>query len=248
MPVYNPNRLEYSINQGHVAIIRDDGRPLPAYFSHPDIGGSRFPAVALIHDWWGITNVERRLANLFAQMGYYVIVPDLFAGRVANNAQEALALVESLADDGYPCVDTALVAVEHHAKTNSEVAVIGLGMGGSLAFEAALTRGDLEAAVSLYGFPQRYLGHFKEAKAPILAIYGADEPHVSPAVITQLQSEFAESPMEHECVILPDAARDFFTTPLDLEAENSGTRAWNTMLAFLDRHVPLPAPKQQKRY
>ena len=243
MPVYQPQHVEYTIVNGRVSIVADDGAQLPAYWSHPDVGG-KFPAIALIHDWWGITAVERRMANLFAQMGYYVIIPDLYDGEIAHTPQEAMRLVEAKGTRAYCYVDTALRVLENHHNTNSHTAAIGLGMGGTLTFEAALNRSDLEAAVAFYGFPQRYFGKFKNAKAPILAVYGSHEPHVPPDVIDRLRSELAESPLKHEVVILPNAGRDFFDDRLIPGNTNQpGSVAWHTMLNFLDQN--LVAPKRR---
>lgn len=240
MPIYQPERVEYTIINGRVTIVGDDGAQIPAYWSHPDLGG-RFPAVAIIHDWWGITATERRMAHLFAQMGYYVIIPDLFDGESARTPEEAMRLVEARAARSYGCVDTALHVVENHVRANGATAVIGLGMGGSLAYEAALTRGDLEAAVAFYGFPQRYFGRFKAAKAPILAIYGSDDPFITPAAVAELRRQLDESPLAHEVVVLDGAARDFLGDPALLSrdpAQSSGSLAWQKMLAFLEaQHV-----------
>ncbi len=236
MPVYQPNRVEYTITHGHVGIVREDGGILPAYWSHPDIGGT-FPAVALLHDWWGITDVERRLANLFAQMGYYVIMPDLFTGQTARTPQEAIGLVEALGEQGFSCVNISLQTLEQHVRVNGNVAAVGLGMGGSLAYEAALERDDLEAAVAYYGFPQRYLGRFKDAKAPILAIFGDDDPYTRHKVIQRLQHELDQSVLEHEVVTIPNASRDFFRE-MTLPA---GTIAWERTLAFLELYLGRPA-------
>lgn len=232
MPIYEPHRVEHTITQGHVSIVREDGAAIRAYWSHPAIGGT-FPAIALIHDWWGITDVERRLANLFAQMGYYVIIPDLFNGKSARTPQEAIGLVETLGEQGFSYVNTSLQTLEQHVRVNGNVAAVGLGMGGSLAYEAALKREDLEAAVAYYGFPQRYLGRFKDAKAPILAIFGGDDPFTRPKVVEQLRQELAQSPLEHEVVIIPNATRDFFREP----ALPAGTAAWERTLAFLETYL-----------
>jgi carboxymethylenebutenolidase len=244
MPIYQPRRVEYAINQGHVNIMREDGRPLPAYWSHPETG-SRFPAVALLHDWWGITALERRLANLLAQLGYYVIVPDLFNGHTAATAREALTLVQGLGEDGFPCVNTTLVTLEHHHRTNGHVAAIGLGMGGSLAFEAAVERTDLEAAVACYGFPNRFFGRFRTAKTPILALYGEHEPHVPARSIERLEGEFATAEREQRCIRLPGTGRDVFDAPIattieDLETANIATQAWTIILQFLDQYLQRP--------
>ncbi len=248
MPIYDPNRIEYGITTGHIQIVVEGGQQLPAYWSHPNTG-SRFPAVALIHDWWGITPTVRRLANLFAQAGYYVIVPDLFYGRVAATPQAAIELVKALGETGYPRIDAALTVLESHHNTNSDVAAVGIGMGGSLAFEAALLRADLEAAVAYYGFPQRYLGRFKDARAPILAFYGSAEPHVQPPVVARLRDELAQSPLPHEVVTLDGVGRDFFEATAEESQQAVGRRALNHTFAFLERFLQgptrLPAAPQR---
>ena len=231
MPIYEPRGVEYAIVSGHVSVMLEGGVRMPAYWSHPNIGGL-FPSIALIHDWWGITPTERRLAQSLAQMGYYVIVPDLFDGKTAQNAQEAIALVEALGERGYRGVDAALAVMEHHLRSNRNVAAVGLGMGGSLAFEAAIKRHDLEAAVAFYGFPQRYLGQFHAAHAPILAVYGSEEPYTKAPVIKRLRAELDESPLDHELYVLEGVGRDFFA-----DGGAAATHAWELMADFLAKHL-----------
>jgi carboxymethylenebutenolidase len=231
MPVYEPENVEYAIVNGHVRIVTDDGAQLPAYLAYPDTSGT-FPAVALVHDWWGITTTERRLANLFAQLGYYVIIPDMFHGQTAADPRHAMKLVEQLSNQGYTYVDTALRTMEQHVRVNREVAVVGLGMGGSLAYEAALTRDDLEAAVACYGFPQRYFGRFAEAKAPILALYGSSDPFVYGPVVARLKRELSKSPLPHEVAMLDGMGRDFFKDSAD-----TVTAVWSKIMAFLQAHL-----------
>lgn len=239
MPIYDPNRVEYGITNGHIQIVVEGGKQLPAYWSHPNLG-NRFPAIALIHDWWGLTPVVRRMAHLFAQSGYYVVVPDLFNGQVAATPQEAIELVKALGEDGYPRINAALGVLESHHNTNGDVAAVGIGMGGSLAFEAAILRHDLEAAVSYYGFPQRYLGRFKDAQAPILAFYGSDEPHVLPPVVARLRQELALSQLPHEVVTLDGVGRDFFSDHATVFQQERGRQALNHTFAFLEKFLQGP--------
>lgn len=236
MPVYHPHKVEHAITQGRVTIIRDDGAPLPAYWAQPASSG-RFPGIALLHDWWGITDLERRLAHLFAGLGYVVIAPDLFNGRTAVSAREALLLVEALGDGGLIGTDAALKALESHARVNQNVAAIGLGLGGGLALEAAIVRPDLEAAIAFYGFPQRVFGRLKHAQAPILAIYGERDPFISSIDIIRLRAELDESPLAHEVLVLEKAARDFLAEPLIANGDQAGTQALEHVLRFLDRHL-----------
>jgi carboxymethylenebutenolidase len=239
MPIYDPNRVEYGITSGHIQIMMEDGSGLPAYWAHPHLG-SAFPAVALIHDWWGITPIIRRVAHWLAQNGYYVIVPDLFDGQMAATPEEALELVRALGENGYPRIDTALGVLENHHNTNSDVAAVGIGMGGSLAYEAAIRRPDLEAAIAFFGFPQRYFGHFAQANTPILAIYGSDEPYVLPPVIEKLRAEFAAAPISHELLILPGVGRQFLQDNPTEDQRQRGRLAFNAALRFLASYLRGP--------
>ena len=247
MPVYEPSRVEYGITNGHIQIVDESGTAIPAYWAHPNMG-RLFPAVALIHDWWGITPIIRRMAHLFAQSGYYVVVPDLFEGRIATKPEEAMELVRQLGDRGYPRVDAALGALERHHNTNADVAAVGIGMGGSLAFEAAIVRKDLEAAVSFYGFPQRYFGKFADATTPILAIYGDHEPHVAPATIDKLRGELAHSKrnLKNQLFILPNAARDFFLDDSSEANQETSKQAFSKTFHLLEQYLKGPSHQSAK--
>ena len=250
MPLYDPDHVEYEVTSGHIQIALEDGTTMPAFWSHPIIGG-KFPGIALIHDWWGITPVIRHMTMLFAQTGHYVIVPDLFDGKVATNHAEALALLDSLGSAGYKRTDMALSVLETHRHCNGAVAAVGVGMGGSLAFEAAIVRPNLEATVAFGGFPQRYLGHFKRAKAPILAFYGSLDAFIPPALIDKLRTELAAVTVQppHEVVILEGAGHDLFGEDLPEQQRAYSREAWQRTLDFLDEVLQGPTmPPERKRY
>jgi carboxymethylenebutenolidase len=243
MTIYEPDHVEYVIATGNMRVVLDDGRQMLGYWSHPDIGGT-FPGIALVHDWWGITDLERRLAQIFAQMGYYVIVPDLFNGQLAHTPQQAMMLVEQLGLYGYALVDSALEALEEHARCNGAVAAVGLGMGGSLAFESAVKRADIEAVVAYYGFPNRYLKRIKDAHVPILAMFGTNEPYIAANVISQLKSAFDGARHPHELVMLEGVGRDFFNAAHTLDGQAVSKKVLGKTLQFLDQHL---IPRQQKK-
>lgn len=249
MPLYDPDHIEYRITTGHVQIVLDDGSQLPAYWAHPMMG-RKFPGVAVIHDWWGLTDIVRRLGNLFAQMGHYVIVPDLFKGKIARTPQEAIKLVEDLQDNGYSRIHDALSVLENHHQCNRSVAAVGVGMGGSLAFEAAINRADLEAAVAFGGFPHRYFGRFKDAHAPICAFYGEQEPHIVPGTVEKLRNELASSTkgLAHQVIVIPGLGHDIFSDSLNEAQRNQSRLALKETFAFLDKYLESPVKQPRKVY
>jgi carboxymethylenebutenolidase len=245
MPVYHPDRIEHSIVNGRIHIAQEDGQQISAYWSHPTTG-DRFPGVVLIHDWWGLTMSDQHLANLFAQTGYYVIIPDLYKGKVATTPEEAIPLLKSISSTAFKVVNTALDVLEQHHRCNAQVAAVGIGMGGSLAFEAALRRNDLEGAIAYCGFPQSYFGKFKTSPTPILAIYGEDDPHVNAEQRERLRAEFAISEKPHQLVVMEKMGRDLFSATEEYN-QVASKQVWKDTLSFLDQHLGRPPRQQAKK-
>lgn len=246
MPIYEPEHVEYHIVNGNIGISMEDGRRLPAYWAHPSVG-EIFPGIVLIHDWWGLTPLERHLTNIFAQLGYYSIAPDLFNGRLPTNPLEAMHLVKQLGEDvGYAQVDAALHVLETHHRSNNNVAAIGLGMGGSLAYQACLRRDDLEAAVSISGFPQRYLDDLPQRKTPLMAIYGDSDPYIKPPVIAALRKKLAQSDLPHELIILENMGRGLFSGDAPLDQHEQIKNAWSRLHLFLEKHLEKSKNPPQK--
>lgn len=241
MPVYNPGHLEYAIDTGYIAIIGDAQERIPAYWAHPR-GGQKFSSIALLHDWWGLNDLVRQMAHFFAQMGFYVIVPDLFNGEQASTPREAMQLLDRTQATRYIHADAALSVLERHHRTTSKVAAIGIGMGGTLALEASIKRPDLEATVAYGGFPQAYLGQFNQGRTPILAFYGSEEPYTRPVVVQALRAELAATALaaQHRVEVIEGIGHEFFLEhpqPIHIE---QGKRVLDMTLDFLGRYLDEP--------
>lgn len=246
MPIHDSNRVEFSIDSGHIIIVTDAGQRVPAYWAHPRIG-QKFSGICMLHDWWGMNDVTRMVANFFAQMGYYVIAPDMFLGEIAHDAKQAMKLLEKTQETRYDTVDATLSVLESHHRINRSVAAIGIGMGGTLAFEAAIKRGDLEAAVSYAGFPQQYFGQFARSNTPIQAFYGSEEPYTKANIIQKLRNELAKTPLkdEHDVIMIEGAGHDFFSIDPDDAMQAITKQVVNHTLTFLEKYLEQPQNQQK---
>lgn len=238
MSIYDAHHMEFTITSSNITIMTDNGVQVPAFLSHPQLG-QKFSGIVLIHDWWGVNRDIRQLANFLAQMGYYVIVPDLFLGQVTDSPQRAMKLYDEHAPNIYEKVNASLGVLESHHQCNRKVAALGIGMGGSMAFEAAIKRTDLEAAIAFGGFPQRYLKQLHLANTPILAFYGSREPFIKPVVIKALKKMLKQSPLkdDHEVKIMEHIKHDFFTRNLNDKQEKSVRESIDYMLDFLEERI-----------
>lgn len=241
MPLYHSDHVEYNVESGHIQIAMENGERLPAYWAHP-ARGTRFPGVALMHNWWGLTDIVRRMAHLFAQHGFYVIIPDMFNGAQPKTHKAALAEVKKLGDGAFLRIDAALTVLETHNMCNAEVAAVGIGLGGTLAYEAAIKRDDLEVAVAFYGFPQQLFGQFSQANTPILGIYGDQDAFIKPVVIERLRKELAAAPLgeQHQVTMIPGAAHGFVLDHPNETERAQVSQAWLAALNFIEQFITPP--------
>lgn len=243
MPEFRPS-TDFAIDHGHIVVVGKTQRYF-AYSAHPRVGG-RFSGIALLHDWWGMANWVKLMANFFAMHGYYVIAPDLFDGATAKTPREAMQLLTQTEATRYQGLDATLTVLETHSHTSKKVATVGIGMGGTLAFEAALKRTDMEAAVAFGGFPQAYLGRFAACHTPILALYGADDPFIRPVVQNRLRKELSVSPVAGKSHVetVPGVAHDFFRDEMNSDEFDGARSVYLRTLAFLRDFLPLPQRSQ----
>jgi carboxymethylenebutenolidase len=238
MSIYDAHHMEFTITSSQITIMTDDGIQVPAFLSHPQLG-QKFSGVVLIHDWWGVNQDVRQLSNFLAQMGYYVIVPDLFVGEVATSARQAMQLYQQHAPNIFPKVNASLAVLENHHQCNEKVAALGVGIGGSMAFEAAIKRDDLEAAIAFGGFPQRYLKNFPQSNTPILAFFGEKDPFIKSVVIKKMKTILDASKLtdQHEVRVVKSVAHEFFTQSMTPQHENSVRDSLDYCLDFLEEKI-----------
>src|SRR3954469_23906401 len=117
-------------------------------------GGAKGPGVVLIHEYWGINQQIQTLAQRWADAGFVTIVPDLYHGKVAANADEAGAMMKAL-DFGKAVqeIEGAVKLLKSHEQCTGQVAITGYCMGGALTLASAVNIRGLSAAVPYYGWP-----------------------------------------------------------------------------------------------
>ena len=85
----------------HYATLEDDPRTeIHGYLARPTIAGSTgaAPGILLVHEWWGLNDNIRSVADRFAGEGYVALAVDLYEGRVADTRDGAAALMRGTFD------------------------------------------------------------------------------------------------------------------------------------------------------
>lgn len=141
---------------------RDAGR---GYMARSDRVG---PGVLLLHEFFGLQDSFKELADRLNAEGFTVLVPDLYGGRVASTVEEAVALRDELDFDATVLMLGAaadLLTANWHPR----LGVVGFSLGAAYGVALAATR-PLEALVLYYGLGDfagsgwagPTLGHFAE--------------------------------------------------------------------------------------
>ncbi len=230
--------LQHSITSGHVWVVVNETNHVPAFWAHPQYGGP-FPGIVLLHDDWGMGAQLRARVHRFAEIGYYVIAPDLFEGQRANSQLEADALEIYFKDLALPKVTAALQALETHRKCNRKMAVVGWDLGAELALQVAMQRRDIMAAVAFYGDPTNFFGQLSQLSCPVMVINGADDEIVH-RTEAQLRAELAADDKPHQVLTYPGAPHGFFNDMTPMYVPDASEDAWSRVLAFLETYQGKP--------
>src|SRR4051812_28249543 len=58
--------------------------------------GGKPPGIVVLQEWWGINDQIQAIAERYAAAGFIAIVPDLYHGKLAKDADEAGQLMKAL--------------------------------------------------------------------------------------------------------------------------------------------------------
>ncbi|MDA8716589.1 dienelactone hydrolase family protein [Alphaproteobacteria bacterium] len=121
-------------------------RTVGAYFAEADKKDA--PVVIFIHEWWGLNDNIKTMAEDIHARGFHAIAIDLFNGSVATNRDEAKT--ETKAGESNVTVVAWFDWVKATGNGNGKVATLGWCFGGGSSLSAALNT-KLDAMVIYYG-------------------------------------------------------------------------------------------------
>ena len=165
--------------------------------SRPAAGG-QYPGLLLFSEIFQITGPIRRTANMLAGNGYVVVTPEIYheleapgtvlaydqAGADAGNAHKIAKPVEAYDSDARAALDY----LKSRAECTGRLGVMGICIGGHLAFRSAMNP-DVRATACFYatdihkgslgkGMQDGSLARAGEIQGELLHIWGRQDPHV----------------------------------------------------------------------
>ncbi|MGB7341216.1 MAG: dienelactone hydrolase family protein, partial [Phototrophicaceae bacterium] len=160
-------------------LTAEDGTTINGYLVSPE-GEGPFPAVLMVHEWWGLNQEIIELADELSAEGYVVFAPDTYRGPTAGSIPGALYL--RLTIDMEQVDSDMLVAYNYlleQPQVSGNIGVIGFCFGGDVAFNHGIANPDIDAVVNLYGSTLADATMFgallDDDAPPVLGIFGAED-------------------------------------------------------------------------
>ena len=73
-----------------------DGKKLSGYLATPGKDSMNLPRLLVIHEWWGLNDNMRSMADQLASEGYVALAVDLYGGSVAQTPAEARIMMSEV--------------------------------------------------------------------------------------------------------------------------------------------------------
>lgn len=216
-----------------------DGKALHGYLAAPASGTGAYPAVILIHQWWGLNAGMRDYAQRFADQGYAALAVDLYDGKVADTQADAQAYATAVRNSTDRALANLRQAVEFlHSRPDvddARIASVGWCFGGGWAYQMAKNDLDVAATVMYYGqFDPA--DDFAHMKADIQGHFGEEDQSISVNSVREFEASLRTHNGIHEVSIYPNVGHGFANEENgDAYDPAAAELAWTRTLDFLQR-------------
>lgn len=193
-------------------------------------------AVILIHEWWGINDHVRDIANRYAKEGFTCVAPDLYRGKTATDQQEASRLMQELStEDGLETIAATIEEVKRSIQPD-KIGITGYCMGGTFAMRGACEFSQLGAAAPFYGdIPEEDV--LRRLKVPTIFIAGTRDAWINTEKVNALKQGAQKYNLPLE-VISYDADHAFFNdTRPEVYNPEAAADAWQRVLGHFRKQL-----------
>ena len=197
-------------------------------------GKGPFPALVVIHEYWGLNDWVRDQASKLADQGYLALAVDLYRGKIATTPDMAHELMRGLPEDRAKRDLHAAVEFlksQPNVKKN-RIGSIGWCMGGGYSLDVALQEPDLAAAAINYGHLATDPEALKKINAAILGIFGGQDRGITPDDVHKFEQALKQLGKKVEIKIYPDAGHAFENSNDARYRAEDAADAWKRTLDF----------------
>lgn len=215
-----------------------DGVMLSGFLVQPVPEGP-YPGIVMIHEWWGLNDQVKSMADILAREGYVVLAVDLFEGNVATTVEGAQAnLRDNPNEETLPKMQAAVQYLKNLPNVEpGRMASLGWCYGGGQSFQLGINE-DLNATVIYYGRISTDEADLVELTEPVLGIFGAEDTSIPVEDVREFERILKEqgTPVD---IHIYEGAGHAFANPTNNQAfrEEQAVDAWNKTLDFMNLNL-----------
>lgn len=200
----------------------------------------KFPAVVMIHEWWGLNQNIKNMAHDLAKEGYVILAVDLFDGKVAETPEKAREYSSEARNNMEHSLSHLKSAVEFLRESDfvlkDDIASMGWCFGGGMSMQLSLNE-DLAATVIYYGNLETDKEKLSKISWPVLGVFGSEDTSITVDSVRRFDSALDEIGTENEIYIYEEVGHAFANPSNPGHDAEKTEDAWQKTVAFLDRNL-----------
>ncbi len=203
-------------------------------------GKGPFPAIIVIHEYWGLNDWVKDQAARLADQGYIALAIDLYRGKVATTPDMAHELMRGVPEDrAKRDLHAAFEFLQSQPNVKKDrIGAIGWCMGGGYALDVALQEPTLAADVINYGHLATDPAALKKINAPILGIFGGKDQGITPNDVHKFEAAMKQLGKKVEIKIYDDAGHAFENpNNKDGYRPDDAADAWKRIVTFFAENL-----------
>ena len=229
------NRVAAMVN---TTIENPAGPPVAAYVAQP-AGEGPFPAVIMLHEFWGLKPEIVGKADALAAEGYVVVAPDMYRGQTTTLLPRAIYLAlnvpeEQVLDDLEPVF--AWLAAQPNVDPE-RIVVMGFCYGGGKALQYSLRNAALAGTGVFYGALETDPDTLKQLPGPVLGSLARRIARRHRSRWRCLQRLWNDAGVPHDIKIYDGVGHAFVTDMESIRRGGVQGEAWNQFMTWLDGTV-----------
>lgn len=232
-------RAEVETTQAEVVYGKVGDKKLHGVLSVPVGATADAPAIIVVHEWWGLNNNVKTMANRLAKQGYVTLAVDMYDGKVAESPSAARAHMEAVfADQGGAQENIRQAHAFLAARGATKFGSIGWCFGGGWSLQSAILLGDaMNASVIYYGHLEPDEAQIRKVKAPLLGLFGAEDGGIPVDGVRAFQKTAVAAGVSMDVHIYEGAGHAFANPSGKNYQEEAARDAWDKTLTFFDAHL-----------
>lgn len=202
--------------------------------------GEALPGIIAIHEWWGLNDNIKAVAERLAGEGYSVLAVDLYGGSVANKPDQAKQLMQGVMGQPADAQENLRRAYDYllDEQNAPTVGSIGWCFGGAWSLNTGLLLPEqLDALVIYYGRLESDKRVLEPLQMPIAGFFGGLDQGIPVESVQAFETSLNELGKSVEIHLYDDADHAFANPSGDRYDAEAASDAWDKTTAFFAQHL-----------